>query len=346
MCAIKKAFCAAAKLVQKDNFNMAKKRPPTPRKGADELDDNPELESSEIVGAEYRSAAYRKTQMAKVRTTSEVEEDTPAALDTEEVDDEDDGEASENLVESIDNDGPSEADVDEPEAVPPRQKKYGLFGWLLRFSMYVLCLPLVLTLVYVAIPPPFTNVMILRAIGGYGITKKWMPIDLISPHLARAVITSEDARFCEHSGVDWTEIQNIVEDVFDDDEGAVRGASTISMQTAKNVFLWDGRSIVRKGLELPLAAWMDLVWTKKRMMEVYLNIVEWAPGIYGAEAAAQHHFKKSAAALSRREAALLAAVLPNPIKRKAGKPSRRVRAAADRIQQRLVEMGPYLTCVP
>ena len=123
----------------------------------------------------------------------------------------------------------------------------------------------------------------------------------------------------------------MVDDVFDDDEGPIRGASTISMQTAKNLFLWDGRTFLRKGLEMPLALWMDLVWSKRRMIEIYLNIVEWAPGVYGAEAAAQHHFRKSAAKLTKREAALLAAVLPNPIKRKAGKPSKRVSAIANRI---------------
>lgn len=96
---------------------------------------------------------------------------------------------------------------------------------------------------------------------------------------------------------------------------------------------------------MPLALWMDGVWTKRRMIEVYLNSVEWAPGVYGAEAAAQHHFKKSAAKLSRREAALLAAVLPNPIKRKAGKPSRRVNRIADRIEVRARAMGPYLACL-
>ena len=140
-------------------------------------------------------------------------------------------------------------------------------------------------------------------------------------------------------------VQGVVEDVFDDDEGPIRGASTISMQTAKNLFLWDGRSVLRKGLELPVALWMDLLWTKRRMIEVYLNIVEWGPGVYGAEAAAQKHFGKSAKQLNRREAALLAAVLPNPIKRRAGKPSRRVRSIADRIQLRMRAMGPYLTCL-
>jgi monofunctional glycosyltransferase len=217
---------------------------------------------------------------------------------------------------------------------------------LFKVLVIVALMPVVLTLIYTVVPPPVSNLMLLRSLSGSGLNKDWVSLDEISPHLARSVITSEDARFCSHSGVDWTEMNHVFEDVFDDDEGAVRGASTISMQAAKNLFLWDGRSIVRKGLEVPLAMWMDLVWSKRRMIEIYLNIVEWAPGVYGAEAAAQHHFKKSAKKLNRREAALLAAVLPNPIKRKAGKPSRRVLATASRIQGRVADTEPYLTCVP
>lgn len=209
----------------------------------------------------------------------------------------------------------------------------------------VIAWPIVMTLVYTMAPPPFSNLMILRVFTGNGITKDWVSIDDMSPYLPRAVITSEDARFCEHYGVDWIEFQGVIDDVIDDDEGPIRGASTISMQTAKNLFLWDGRNFIRKGLEIPMAYWMDFVWSKRRMIEIYLNIVEWAPGVYGAEAASQFHFHKSAAKLSRREAALLAAVLPNPIKRKAGKPSKRVNFIANRILGRMNGMGGYLTCI-
>jgi monofunctional biosynthetic peptidoglycan transglycosylase len=205
--------------------------------------------------------------------------------------------------------------------------------------------PVVMTLVYAVVPPPVTNLQLLRALSGNGITRDWVSLSEISPHLPRAVLASEDARFCQHHGVDWIEFQGVLDDAFDDNEGPVRGASTISMQTAKNLFLWDGRSFFRKGLELPLALWMDLVWSKRRMIEIYLNNVEWAPGIYGAEAAAQHHFKKPAAKLTRKEAALLAAVLPNPIKRNAGKPSKGVRRVAARIQIRMAAMNPYLACL-
>ena len=233
-------------------------------------------------------------------------------------------------------------------ALPAKFRFSNLGPWprrLLKAVGVLVLLPFLLTFIYGVVPPPVSNLMLLRALTGNGITKQWKSLDEISPFLAAAVVTSEDARFCSHHGVDWLEVQGVVDDVFDDDEGPIRGASTISMQTAKNLFLWDGRSVLRKGLELPVALWMDLLWTKRRMIEVYLNIVEWAPGVYGAEAAAQKHFGKSAKQLNRREAALLAAVLPNPIKRRAGKPSRRVRSIADRIQLRMRAMGPYLTCL-
>ena len=230
-----------------------------------------------------------------------------------------------------------------PDAHPARLRR------VLRWGGYVLAFlvawPIVMTLVYAVVPPPVSNIMLLRALGGAGIDRQWVSLEEISPSLPRAVISSEDARFCEHRGVDWREFQGVIEDALDQDEAPVRGASTIPMQTAKNLFLWDGRFAIRKAIELPLAMWMDLVWSKRRMIEVYLNVVEWAPGVYGAEAAARHHFGKSAKKLTKREAALLAAVLPNPVKRNAGKPSKGVRAIANRILIRMGSIGPYLTCL-
>ena len=225
-------------------------------------------------------------------------------------------------------------------------------GWrrYLRIGGYVLAVliawPIVMTVVYTVVPPPFSNVMLLRALSGNGIKKDWVALDEISPHLPRAVITAEDARFCEHRGVDWTEFQGVIEDALEAGEAPLRGASTIPMQTAKNLFLWPSRSYVRKTLELPLALWIDLVWPKRRIIEVYLNIVEWGPGIYGAEAAARRHFGKSAAALSRREAALLAAALPNPLARSAGKPSRLHQRMAAALRLRVPGTLPYLHCLP
>jgi monofunctional biosynthetic peptidoglycan transglycosylase len=219
----------------------------------------------------------------------------------------------------------------------PRRAAYGL--------AVIAAWPIVMTLIYAVVPPPISNLQLLRLVSGNGLAKDWVSLEQIAPSLPAAVIASEDARFCDHHGVDWVEFQEVIDDVFDDDEGPTRGASTISMQTAKNLFLWDGRAVIRKGLELPLAYWMDFIWSKRRMLEIYLNIVEWAPGVYGAEAASQFHFKKPAAKLSRREAALLAAVLPNPIKRRAGKPSKRVSRIAARIQARMSGIGPYLACL-
>jgi monofunctional biosynthetic peptidoglycan transglycosylase len=221
-----------------------------------------------------------------------------------------------------------------------------ILRWGLLLVVILIAWPIVMTLVYTIVPPPFSNIMLLRALSGNGIEKQWVSLGEMSPNLPRAVISSEDARFCQHWGVDWTEFQDAVLDpLLDDGEAPTRGASTISMQTAKNLFLWDRRFNVRKILEVPLASWMDLVWSKRRMIEIYLNIVEWAPGVYGAEAAAQHHFRKSAKDLTRKEAALLAAVLPNPIKRNAGKPSKGVRSIANRILIRMSGMGPYLACL-
>ncbi len=214
--------------------------------------------------------------------------------------------------------------------------------WLKRIVVLVLAWPLVMTLVYGVLPVPFSNLMILRLFSGNGFHKQWVSLDHMSPDLARAVISSEDQRFCDHHGVDWIEFQDAMDN---GDEGPSRGASTISMQVAKNMFLWDGRSFIRKGLEMPLAYYMDGVLTKRRMMEIYLNIVEWAPGVYGAEAAAQHHFGKPAAKLTRREAALLAAVLPNPIKRTAGRPSGKVMVIAQHIQDSMDGIDAYLACL-
>jgi monofunctional biosynthetic peptidoglycan transglycosylase len=152
-----------------------------------------------------------------------------------------------------------------------------------------------------------------------GYDRRWVPLYKVSPNLVRAVMTSEDRHFCRHAGVDWDELFTVLDQA--DEGGPVRGASTISMQVAKNLFLWSGRSYVRKAIEIPLALYADLVWSKWRMLEIYLNVVEWGPGIYGAEAAAQHYFGKPAAELDRREAALMATALPSPLARNSAQPT-------------------------
>jgi monofunctional biosynthetic peptidoglycan transglycosylase len=159
------------------------------------------------------------------------------------------------------------------------------------------------------------------------------------------VLTAEDESFCQHNGFDAKAIQKAIDEYLDeDDEGTLRGGSTISQQTAKNVLLWPGRTWLRKGLETGLTIMIEGLWPKRRIMEVYLNIVEWAPGVYGAEAAARHHFQKSAAQLSAREAAALAAVLPNPRKWNASNPGPYVRQRTDTLQGRAARVGGLAGC--
>ncbi|MGI9482401.1 MAG: monofunctional biosynthetic peptidoglycan transglycosylase [Hyphomicrobiales bacterium] len=223
-------------------------------------------------------------------------------------------------------------------------KSFGYVKWLKRLAILLFCLlalPYVLTLIYAVVPPPISTLQIIRLAEGQGLQKQWVPLDEISRHLPVAVMASEDARFCEHRGVDWNEVQIAV----DKQAGRLRGASTIQMQTAKNLFLWPGRSYIRKALEVPLAYWIDFVWSKRRIIEVYLNIVEWGPGLYGAEAAARHHFKKPAKNLTRRQSALLAVSLPNPIQRTAGKPGPLTRKLARRLEKRMRFMGAYIKCL-
>jgi monofunctional biosynthetic peptidoglycan transglycosylase len=198
---------------------------------------------------------------------------------------------------------------------------------------------------YRVVPPPATLLMLIRSVEGTGITKDWTGLDGISPHLVRAVIGAEDSRFCRHGGFDWDALQDAWED--NQSGGRMRGGSTISMQTAKNAFLWPGRTYVRKGVEAWFTFWLELLWPKARTMEIYLNIVEWGDGIYGAEAAARSHFRKSAADLTRREAAMLAAVLPNPRRWSPASPTRYIGARANVIQQRMqiVERDGLAGCV-
>jgi monofunctional biosynthetic peptidoglycan transglycosylase len=154
-------------------------------------------------------------------------------------------------------------------------------------------------------------------------------------------MASEDARFCEHRGVDWRALDAVI----DEAGGPTRGASTIAMQVARNLFLWTPRSYVRKGLEIPLALYGDLVWGKHRQMEIYLNIAQWGPNIFGIEAAARTYFARAAKDLTAAQAALLAVSLPNPIIRNPANPSQGVRALARRIAARARQMGAYDACL-
>lgn len=208
----------------------------------------------------------------------------------------------------------------------------------------IVLLPLLAMLLFRFVNPPFSMHMARQFLVGTEIHHRWVPIENISPNMLQAVVASEDARFCQHAGVDWAAVNDAME-AAERNGGQPRGASTIPMQTVKNLFLWSDRSYIRKAIELPLAYVMDAIWPKRRILEVYLNVAEWGPGIFGVEAAAQYHFKKSAARLTRREAALLAASLPNPHARRAGRPGPLTRRLASRIEARARGAGPLISCV-
>ena len=208
-----------------------------------------------------------------------------------------------------------------------------IFRWIARMIGIFFAVSVVICAVYTVIPPPFTPLMVIRLVEGEGLSKDWTSYDSISPNLVRAVIASEDAKFCTHHGFDWAAIEK----AWSRNQKArrIKGGSTISQQTAKNVFLWPDRTYLRKGLEFYFTGLIELFWSKKRVIEVYLNVVEFGHGIYGAEAAAEAHFGKPASALSKREAALLAAVLPNPRRWSASKPTTYIRGRASTIQARM-----------
>ena len=166
---------------------------------------------------------------------------------------------------------------------------------------------------------PVSTLMAWRWLTGAPMSRQWIDFAEVSPWLPRSVAGSEDTKFCGHHGIDWGALREVIDNA---GEGEVaRGGSTITQQVAKNLFLWPGRSLIRKALEFPLALWIDLVLPKQRILEIYLNIAEWGPsGQFGAEAGSRYAFGRSASTLSPREAALLAAILPNPLKRSARTP--------------------------
>lgn len=215
--------------------------------------------------------------------------------------------------------------------------RYGAYG-----AAAYLLLVLALIVLFRFVNPPGSMLMLTKLLGGTAIDRTWVPLQSISPALVRAVIVSEDSRFCEHRGIDLQAMRLALEDAR---RGSPRGASTISMQVSKNMFLWNAKSYLRKVIEIPLTLVLETVWPKERIVEVYLNIAEWAPGVFGAEAAARHHFGKSAARLSAREAALMAAALPNPEVRVAGKPGPRHSRMARVIQTRVGAFGSVARCV-
>jgi monofunctional biosynthetic peptidoglycan transglycosylase len=226
----------------------------------------------------------------------------------------------------------------------PVTRLFTRLAWAAALALLVvLLIPYLLAPLY-RVVNPVSTLMLARWATGARVERHFVAIDRIAPALPIAVIAAEDGRFCRHRGVDWQEIRDRLEDV--DDISAARGVSTITQQTAKNLFLWPGRSFLRKGLEFPLALWIDLVLPKRRVLEIYLNIAEWGPsGQFGAEAASRYAFNKSARALSARQAALLAAVLPNPRRRSAKQPGPAVRRLAGIYQQRAAAQAALASCI-
>jgi monofunctional biosynthetic peptidoglycan transglycosylase len=218
-----------------------------------------------------------------------------------------------------------------PAATPrPRRSGSGLRPVLAGLAAAALLGPPLWVLVYRYAPPPITILMIERLFQGDGMSRSWRPLRAISPVLAEAVIAGEDAKFCQHHGFDFSAMRRAA--LHNERRpGRVRGGSTISQQTAKNVFLWPSRDYVRKGLEAWFTVLEEALWGKRRILEVYLNVVEWGPGIYGAEAASEHYFHKSALAISPLEADRLAAILPSPLKWRAVNPGGYVRRRSAKI---------------
>jgi len=221
-----------------------------------------------------------------------------------------------------------------------RKRLRKIVKWLISLILFPYALILLYALPFIH---PVSTLMLWDIATLQGYDRRWVDFEDISPNLVQSVMMSEDGQFCSHGGVDWVQMNGVLQDALEGE--STRGASTIPMQTAKNLFLWNGRSFIRKGLELPLALGADLVWSKRRLMEIYLNIAEWGPGIYGIEAAARYHFKVPAAKLTRRQAALLAVSLPNPITRIASKPGKGMKRLAGLIERRAKGSGDYVKCL-
>jgi monofunctional biosynthetic peptidoglycan transglycosylase len=229
---------------------------------------------------------------------------------------------------------------DQPSVKPGQRAKLVLQAVLIGLMALAATVALLIVL-YRWLDPPSSTLMLAQRLGGTPIRQHWRPIEHISPQLQLAVILSEDGRFCRHSGVDWEALESAIDQ---SNEGVSRGGSTIAMQTVKNLFLWPAKSYVRKAIEIPLAYAVGATWSKRRLLEIYLNIAEWGPGVFGAEAAARYHFRKSAALLNAREAALLAVSLPNPFERNAGAPGPGTQRLAANLMLRMRAAPNHARC--
>jgi monofunctional glycosyltransferase len=223
-------------------------------------------------------------------------------------------------------------------------------SFLRRLAFSIAIVAAILVLAPYAITPfyrfvdPVSMPMLWRWVTGKRVERIVVPLSRISPALQLAVIVAEDGSFCHNRGIDLGAIREAMRQ--SEDIGEARGASTITQQTAKNLFLWEGRSFIRKALEIPLALWLNLVLPKRRILEIYLNIAEWGPdGEFGAESGARFAFGKSAHDLTPYQAAELAAILPNPVERSARTPGVLVRRLAALYQRRSIELGARDACV-
>lgn len=216
------------------------------------------------------------------------------------------------------------------------------FGFALFIALLVL--PAVLLLLYrwEAVHPAST-LMVKESLAGNGAHREWVEFEEIAPVLYQSVMMSEDGKFCAHGGIDWEALNQVIDDAIEGER--TRGASTITMQLVKNLFLWPDRSFIRKGLEVPYAMMAEFILGKRRIMEIYLNIAEWDAGVFGIEAAAQHYFKRSSSKLGPRYSALLAVTLPNPKGRNPAKPTRKLNSLARKIQSRAKASGAYIKCL-
>ncbi len=231
---------------------------------------------------------------------------------------------------------------DEPSAIPrPAPRRTGLawrlWRWLWRAVLLFVAGSIAWVGVYRFVPPPVTFTMLANALDGRGITKDWMPLSRMSPEMPRAAIGAEDARFCRHGGFDFDAMAAAYER--NQHGRRIRGGSTISQQTAKNIFLWQGRSYLRKGLEAWFTVLIEALWGKRRIMEMYLNVAETGIGTYGVNAGAMRYFHHDAGRLSTTEAARIAAILPLPRQRAAADPTGYVRRYGNRIAARVGIVG-------
>ncbi len=222
-----------------------------------------------------------------------------------------------------------------PRPKPATTRGWGrrIAGWALKAILGFVILSVLWVLILRFVPPPITLTMLGDVPTGHGITKSWRPLSAIDPDMPRAVIAAEDSRFCAHNGFDYIAIANAARR--NAEGGRIRGGSTISQQTAKNVFLWQGGGYFRKAMEAYFTVLIEAMWGKRRIMEVYLNVAETGIGTYGVEAGARRYFKHGAAKLNGREAAQIAAVLPLPKKRAGIAPTGFTRRYARTIERRI-----------